>query len=376
MKILVVTPYALPHVGGLETIIDLEIRHLRAQGHDVAVITSNIGDRGTICPDREHFYGAEIIRLPVWNQLEERIGARWPIFKPSLLKTLWRWTKWADAVHVHGHMFMTSPFAFITAKLLRKRTVMSMHGMGVWCPSSRMRFVQNILLHTVGRFSFLMADAITLQNPVHAPRLQKLGARHDAICILPNPLEHSIFYPPTAEQRAQARAALGWLDDGKKVLFIGKITAAKGCDLLLEATDESYDIIFCGDSAGAMQDKLRGGSVTCLPTRPRQEMLQLYHAADVLALPSRAEAGQPMVVCEALLAGLPAIVGRYEGAEMLAGFKHVFLTDLTAPALKGTIKQVLFENTASQDANKIEAKQALPSEEGWVRTMLSLLAAS
>src|SRR5688572_14709205 len=102
-RILVVCHHALPHVGGLENAVDLEIRGLSDAGHQVTLLTSDLGGAG-----REPTYPANVttIRIPSWHWLERRFGIPYPIFSPSLLAHLWSLIGSHDLIHAHGFMFM------------------------------------------------------------------------------------------------------------------------------------------------------------------------------------------------------------------------------------------------------------------------------
>lgn len=373
MRILIVTPYAPPHIGGIETIVEIEIRELVAMGHEVRVITSDVGSPGSLCPSRDILHGAVLYRLPVFNFMEKRSGVCWPVFKLSLLSALVKHLRWCEAVHVHGHMFMTTPFSLLIARILGKKPILSVHGLGVWSPSRVTCIIQTIMSHTIGRFSFLITLGITLQNPAHTKRLRALGAKESKITLLKNPLQPSLFHAPSVQEKAAARAAMGWNNDRKKVLFVGKITTAKGCDLLMNIRDVDYDVVLCGDNAGPFEKYKIPEGITLLHARPHHFMLQLYHAADLLVLPSRAEC-QPMVICEALLCGLPAVVGRYEGAENLLDYRHIFLADHTVDSLKSAIKTALAEHgNQAADLKKPLLTDHLPTEKEWVEKIVEML---
>lgn len=372
MKILIVTPYTFPHAGGLETIVDLEMRLLGAMGHEVVVVTSNVGKNKERLPREELLYGARVIRIAACNWFEDQAGICWPVFSPIVVATLWKWTRWCDAVHVHGKMLMISPITIAIARMRGKRCLLSVHGMGVWCVSRLRYILQNTLEHSIGRFCLRFCDCITTQQRTEVAVLEKLSGHKTPCTHLPNPLQPALFYPPSAQDRAQAKTALEWNDGRKKVLFAGRINEQKGCDLLLQATDARYDIIFCGDGTADMLTRVAQHGCTHLPAQLHRDMLTLYHACDVLVLPSRAE-GQPMVVGEALLAGLPVVVTPFEGAELFRKCRGIFETGFDPATLKQSILCALETDQTNGSLSALPIQQILPTEEEWTQRIVELL---
>jgi len=127
------------------------------------------------------------------------------------------------------------------------------------------------------------------------------------------------------EQRRATRQQLGIEDDELAVLFSGKLSARKGPDLLVEAgralqtrTSRRIVVVFLG--SGEMADALaeRAARSSAVPVRlvgfqNQSRLSPYYHAADLMALPSRYSETWGLVVNEALHHGLPCVVSESVG---------------------------------------------------------------
>src|SRR6185312_11128132 len=360
MRILIVSHLALPHVGGVENLVDLEIRGLAAVGHEVALVTSDGGGAG-----RTPAYPAvvRVIRVPAWHILERRLGIPYPLFGPGLLNPLIREIARADIVHAHGFMFQNSALAVVVAKLLGKPCVLTDHGGIQRFASKAATFAARLGAETVGRLSASLATRIVTYNARIQATLNKLGRRSDAEFV-PNPVDGSRFYPPTAKERAAARASLGWQADRKKVLFVGRLIAAKGVKLLLEAGDPSFDLVFCGPGDPSIIGAAPPGTELLAP-RPQAELRQLYHAADTLALPAEVREGFPLVVQEAIACGLPAVLGDDPGFAPYRALPGLILCERTPVAVRAAIQKALAVGAALAESGQ-KPIEFFPTLERWV----------
>ena len=128
--------------------------------------------------------------------------------------------------------------------------------------------------------------------------------------------------------RAAARAALGIDAEAPVVLTIGRLAVMKGQRYLVEAVPElakrfpALRVVILG--SGHLHDALREqaaalgvGEHVLLPGY-RSDARMLLDAADVFVLPSRHE-GMPLVLLEAMEAGLPVVATRVIGSEEVVG---------------------------------------------------------
>ena len=103
--------------------------------------------------------------------------------------------------------------------------------------------------------------------------------------------------------------------DSRNVLFVGRLSFEKGVDVLLDAWagigDTKMELQVVGD--GPLRGELEGRAgpgVRFLGHRPLSEVRRLMSEARALAFPSLTYENQPMVLLEAMSAGLPVIASR------------------------------------------------------------------
>ncbi len=152
--------------------------------------------------------------------------------------------------------------------------------------------------------------------------------------------------------RAAARAALGLTDAQLVVLTVGRLTVMKGQrhliaavpDLLRDFPDLAVVVVGGGHLHGqlrAQADALGVGGAVRLSGH-RADARVLLDAADVFVLPSRHE-GMPLVLLEAMEAGLPVVATRVIGSEeVVADGESGLLVPTEDPvALAGALSRLL-----------------------------------
>jgi glycosyltransferase involved in cell wall biosynthesis len=367
MRALIVSHYALPHVGGVEVLVDREIRALVATGHRVVLLTSDgVGSAQTpVYPSV-----VRVLRLPAGHILERRYRLPYPLFSPRLLPALWREIRQSDVVHVHGSMFMNSVIALIVAWLYGRPRILTDHG-GIQCFESRlMTLAARIGIETVGRLSARLATRLVSYNTRVTRLLERLAGHRKRALFLPNPVDRALFRPATPEERRAAREQLAWAPGRPKVLFVGRLTPDKGVPFLLKATDAAYDIVFCGPGDAAILGKLPRAGIEYLAARPQADLVRLYHAADVLALPSNLREGFPLVVQEAVACGLKVIMSYDEGYEPYRGMPGLSFCARDPRAIKQAILHSL-ETPPPERARAVtwELDEWCPEPEVWVQRL-------
>ncbi len=154
---------------------------------------------------------------------------------------------------------------------------------------------------------------------------RRLGPR-SRVVFLPNAIDVSRYRPADAVRRAAARRNLGLADDKTVLLAFAWHWAIKGGDVFVEALrdvararPDIVGVVVTEESEATV----RGGAIeldgSLRLLAPRQDVGDLYAAADVFVAPSRAEGGTPYAVLEAIASGLPVVASRIPG--------HTFVCD-------------------------------------------------
>ena len=152
--------------------------------------------------------------------------------------------------------------------------------------------------------------------------------------------------------RLAAREALGLGPDRLVVLTVGRLTVMKGHEFLVDAVPElarrfpELTVVLLG--SGHLHERLaaqaaaRGIADRVLLAGHRPDARMLLDAADVFALPSRHE-GMPLVLLEAMDAGLPVVATRVIGSEEVVADRETgLLVRAQDPAaLAGALNELL-----------------------------------
>lgn len=332
MHVLLVSHHAPSHIGGIENLVLMEAGAFLAAGHTVTWISSNGTGAGCAIELQE---GLTVRRVWAWHIVEKLFGITYPLFSPALLWWLWRDVGRADLVHVHGLVFACSPAASVIARMRNTQCICTEHS-GIlkyksWVGNLAMR----LLMATLGRVTARCCHKLIPYNHDIESLLVRLGGRSDKVQFLANPIDVTMFEPPTAEQRQAARRELDW-DERPRVLCVSRLLPHKGIDVLLNAQDGSFELVFCGPGTPQMCQHIRDHGASCLDPRPQADILKLYHAADVFALPSYNE-GFPVVIQEALACGLPVVTSDLPAYE---SYRHLHGLHLCQPVSETVREQI------------------------------------
>jgi len=190
-------------------------------------------------------------------------------------------------------------------------------------------------------FVFRHADRLLVQSP-------RLGAE------LLEVFERRPGQPSAAALRAKLAAVPNGIaaatpasGDGRTILFIGRLTAAKGVNFLIEAMrscpGESLTVVGDGPERQRLEELAKDlPNVRFAGAVPRAEVDRLLSSARLLVQPSLQE-GQPNTVMEAMAKGVPVVATRVGGVPDLVrdGVTGFLVDPGDVPALASRIREVM-----------------------------------
>jgi glycogen(starch) synthase len=309
LRILELTQRFPPALGGVEQHVAHLALELSRAGHSVEIVTSDLSrDRpftriGSTPPPSP--YPVRRHRAYWLVPAPHGLG----IVAPGMLKDAL--TGWADVLHAHAFGYFPTWVGALAGRMGRAKLVITAHSdEGRGTPGSR-RYSR-----WVTRGTLRQADRIVAQTALEATRLGSLGADPHRIEVIPTPIDLEEFRDLAGRRSPGARLV---------VLFVGRLyLEQKGLDLLLRALaklprDLMPDLRLVGEDWGSRPQLVRLAShlgildrVTMPGRLTRPEVLREYASANLFVLPSRFDSF-PVVLLEAMAAGLPIIASRVGG---------------------------------------------------------------
>ncbi len=308
MRILTICAYTWEAGGPSKVIFDHAEVALR-YGHQITILSPiSAGEKPYAVP-----HGARLIlcqRTPVISRFFRE-------FSGELYRYLQQHIGEYDIIHCHGlwHFGVLAPF-FLDQQVAK---VVTIHGVLDRWVYAHNRWKKRIIDMLAQKTFLRRADLIHLYNPDERDDLLRyLGYGHPNTVIIPNGIRLGDFanLPP----KGQFRQAFGLPAHHKMVLFMSRLNAKKGLDLLLPAFrdyvckhPDTVLVLAGGDDGYAdtarqfigqnnLSDSIR--MVGLLTGDTKKAALA---DADLFALPSYSE-GFSMAVLEAMAAGTPVLV--------------------------------------------------------------------
>lgn len=303
MRIIQVSSYYPPHLGGQENAVFGLAQQLTKAEHDVHVLTSSNGSNES---------GSKIENGMRIHRMRSLVFGHAPIM-PWLPIALFRTAKPGSVVHLHIGQAFTPEIVWLVSKLRGFAYVAQLHidfkasgPVGVLLPLYKRIVLKRVLQSA--------AAVVTLNNKTHQIVRETYQHTGKAV-VLNNGLDDAFFKINRKPLPPQPPKVL-------QLLFVGRFSKQKNIDTLLRAcalTSRQVHLDVVGDGDERTQilaaiNSLKLKNVNLHGRLGREGVMKLYETCDVLVMPSLYEA-QPLVLLEAMAARIPIIGTRVIGVE-------------------------------------------------------------
>jgi D-inositol-3-phosphate glycosyltransferase len=321
--------------GGMNVYIVETAKRLAAAGVDVEIFTRATSSELPPCVEMAPGVVVRHVNAgPFEGLAKEDLPAQMCAFTTGVLR--------AEAAHapgyydlVHSHYWLSGQVGWLAKERWGVPLVHTAHTLAK--VKNRMLAAGDAaepMARVIGEEQVVAAsDYLIANTPTEAGELIDLyGATLDQVAVVEPGVDLDRFRPATgreAEARALARWRFGLPLDGHIVAFVGRIQPLKAPDVLLQAvarlreldpiTAERLTIVIVGGNSGsgldlaALAQSL--GVTDCVRVLPPQRgdaLVDIYRAADVVAVPSYNESFG-LVALEAQACGTPVVAAAVGG---------------------------------------------------------------
>jgi glycosyltransferase involved in cell wall biosynthesis len=305
MKILMLTDYFPPHLGGGSEQAAYEVgRRLAARGHTVHVVTLQT----VPAPARECLHGivvhrARALELTRLLRLQSSVSLEVLALADAVARALR-----PDLVHIHNLFFYTSLVAVgLKARggwpLVNTMQLGSMEQLGGLAGA-----VTTAYERAIGRAILRRSDFVIAVSQAVRQHARRLGVPAGRIEVIPNGVDLDAFRPAREVVRAER----------PRVAFVGRLLFNKGPQYLVAAAPlvlarhPATEFVIVGD--GPLRPQLEqtvarqglAGAFRFLGMRPDVPALLGDPTLSLFVRPSLSE-GLPLTVLEAMACGLPVV---------------------------------------------------------------------
>lgn len=331
--------------GGLETVVrSLALGHT-AMGHTVELAAVTDSPTSAFVDEaRDAGLRVHVIQSPPRSFTPERRGVR-------ALMTQRRF----DVMHSHG--YRSDILDIGVARALGVPSVTTLHGFSA--VDRKARAYEWLQIRSARRASAIVAVSSNVSE-----RVASAGANPRAIHLIRN----AIGRVSTPVSAGAARERLG-LDPGMHIGWIGRLSQEKGPDIMVDAMQYLADLpatlSFIGDGPdrdALEQQATRLGVAGKVRFHGRiADAATLISAFDAVALSSRTE-GTPMVVLEAMSAGVPIVAPRVGGIPDMLSPREAALVHPEDPRALADAIRTTIADRASAEARATCAHERLITE--------------
>ena len=315
MKILQIISHYVPayHYGGALHVAHALSRALIQQGHEVRVVTTNLESPRRTLPIAA---GAAVQQdgVPVYYE-PVQLSRYWG-FSLSLARRTWQQAAWADICLFHFHYQFASLVGGWACRQLRKPFVIFSHGsLNRFGISRRSRWLKQLYLRLLEGRNFRR----TLFVAYHSQEELESSLQPSRSLVVPNGIDPRSF--SRLPEPGSFRRKFALPTRKTMLLYLGRIDAGKGLDLLIPAfarlvsVHPNLQLVLAGGDERGYTAAVRSmilyhglqDSVTMTGLISGEDKLGALQDAELYVLPSRSE-GLSIAMLEAMYMGLPVVV--------------------------------------------------------------------
>lgn len=318
MRVLHVTHTFLPKIGGAEIFLDRLCERLTTSGVETAVLTEKKRSRPNLTATRSfsvHTWTRSRGRELLFGRTAGEVGViRRAIRNEQLAQPY-------DLIHAH-YGYPAGVAALPEGRSLGIPVVITSQGGDFFASSSHSRSRTSLWKRVVE--AYRQADAVVSISPYTRGEYLSIGVQPERIFDIPNAVDPKELEDPGEPDDPALRP----LASTPFVLAIGRLTANKGFDLLIQAWISSklshagYQLVIAGE--GRDRQRLqeladRAGKnerILFLGARTGRDKAWLFHRSVYVTMPSREE-GMPLVGIETMLAGKPLLASDIQALQLL-----------------------------------------------------------
>ena len=366
-KLCIVTHTFLPHVGGIEKVVNEQSKRLRTKNFDPMVVTNRIGTPKN--------YVVDGVSVECYESLNTgfRLGIPYSIPTVTSLPTFIRAVNSSKIVHAHGHPYLTSLVAGKLAKRYSKPFVLTQHNTFIEY-NNMFDNIENLNDLTVGKQNLKNADKIIAVSNATKDYVIRLGANPKKVVVLHNGVDLAKFRPLEGK-REEMRKKLGIPLDAIVVLTVRRLVFKNGVDTLIDsaniAVKKNSRIVFLAVGKGPDSDSVKmrinqfgiEGNFKLAGFVSDEDLPFYYNVADLFVLPSKSGEGLPLVALEAMACALPVI------ATDVGGIGEVLTDDygkLVPPNQPEALAKAILDFAAVDfSSRKIELRAMMEKKFSW-----------
>lgn len=308
-NVLLITPFAPPNIGGVETHIEDYYNYLAKSGYNVTVLTYqpltskikglSIEKHKNLTIHRFNWIGFNLFPRfekfpPIFNflYLTPYLGLRSFIFMLKNRETV-------DVIHAFG---LNSAFiARILGMIFNKNIYVSMEAL--------YEFNSKTFFGKVCKWVFDGFHTVLVGSEESKVDVMNLGVPATQIFVYTHWIDLDHFKP---QNKKTLKKKLGWKDTFT-VIYVGRLIPIKGIAVFLEVakmSNKNIQFVIAGD--GTEADKVRAAAkefpnILYLGRVPNTEVATYYAASDMLIYPALYNEDLSLVLLESLATGTPVI---------------------------------------------------------------------